>query len=139
MNIRDQLKREEGVVPHAYQDSLGYLTIGVGRLIDVRRGGGLSPDEVDYLLDNDIAAKTCEVMRDLPWAATLSEPRQAVLVGMAFQMGTKALLGFHTSLGHVERGEYGLAASTMLNSLWARQTPERANRLALQMETGEWQ
>lgn len=139
MNLLDQLKREEGVVHHAYLDSLGYWTIGVGRLIDARKGGGLRSDEIDYLLNNDITARTYEVMAALPWAATLSEPRQAVLVGMAFQMGTAGLLGFRTSLGHVERGEYGLAAATMLKSLWSRQTPERAKRMAVQMETGEWQ
>lgn len=139
MNLKDQLKREEGMVPHAYQDSMGYLTIGVGRLIDVRKGGGLSPDEIDYLLDNDITAKTHEVMRDMPWAATLSEPRQAVLVSMAFQMGISGLRWFRTTLDHVEAGQYRLAALAMLDSVWAKQTPERAHRLSVQMETGEWQ
>ena len=135
----DQLKREEGTVPHAYEDHLGYLTIGVGRLIDVRKGGGLSPDEIDYLLQNDVNAKTYQVLQALPWVSNLNEPRQAVLIGMAFQMGVSGLLWFRTTLGHVEAGEYRLAALAMLDSLWAKQTPERAHRLSVQMETGEWQ
>lgn len=45
------LETDEGRVPHAYQDHLGYWTIGVGHLIDKRKGGGLTPDEVDYLLE----------------------------------------------------------------------------------------
>ena len=138
MTLADQLRREEGTVPHAYQDSLGLWTIGVGRLIDERRGGGLSPDEVDYLLANDIKAKTHEVLTALPWVAKLSEPRQAVLIGMAFQMGTRGLLKFPRMLGSVEDGQYAEAAAEMLDSLWAKQTPERAARLAKQMETDTW-
>jgi lysozyme len=49
-----QLRYDEGVKEYAYTDSEGYLTIGVGRLIDRTKGGKLSEDEIDYLLDNDI-------------------------------------------------------------------------------------
>ena len=139
MNLREQLKRDEGVVRHAYEDSLGFTTIGCGRLIDMRRGGGLSPDEIDYLLDNDIKEKTAQVLAALPWASKLNEPRFAVLVNMAFQMGIGGLLRFHRTLGSIEDGQYGEAAAEMLDSTWAKQTPERAHRLATQMETGEWQ
>lgn len=139
VDLKQQLIRDEGAVGHAYHDSFGFLTIGVGRLIDERRGGGLSPDEIDYLLDNDIKAKTHEVLQALPWAARLSEPRRAVLVNMAFQLGTKGLLAFHRTLGSIEDGQYGDAAVEMLDSTWAKQTPARAMRLAVQMESGEWQ
>ena len=94
MDLKSQLLREEGAESCAYQDSLGYWTIGVGRLIDSRKGGGLSNEEIDFLLENDIRAKTREVLLALPWMPRLSEPRQAVLIGMAFQMGLKGLLQF---------------------------------------------
>lgn len=139
MTLTEQLRRDEGTESCAYQDSLGYWTIGVGRLIDARKGGGLSNDEIDYLLDNDVKAKTAEVLQALPWVARLSEPRRAVLVNMAFQMGTKGLLAFHRTLGSIEDGQYSEAALEMLDSTWAKQTPARAMRLATQMETDEWQ
>jgi lysozyme len=44
-NIAEQLRRDEGEVLHAYQDKYGYWTIGVGRLIDARKGGGISVEE----------------------------------------------------------------------------------------------
>jgi lysozyme len=137
--LRQQLVRDEGEVAHAYQDSLGYWTIGVGRLIDKRKGGSLSPDEIDYLLDNDIKRKSAEVMAALPWVAGLSPARQGVVLNMAFQMGTAGLLKFVTTLKLVQAGDYAGAARQMLRSLWARQTPERAKRLAKQMESGQWQ
>jgi lysozyme len=139
VTLTEQLRRDEGIDPCAYKDSLGFWTIGVGRLIDARKGGGLSFDEINYLLDNDIKAKTAEVLRALPWAARLSEPRRAVLVNMAFQMGTKGLLAFRRALGSIEDGHYGEAALGMLDSTWAKQTPARAMRLATQMETDKWQ
>jgi lysozyme len=138
VDLKQQLIRDEGIVKHAYQDSLGFTTIGVGRLIDARRGGGLSDSEVDYLLTNDIEETTEQVLAALPWASKLSEPRRAVLINMAFQLGIRGILGFHRMLGSVEDGQYDEAAMEMADSLWAQQTPERAKRLAKQMLTGEW-
>lgn len=139
MNLLQQLRREEGSIPHAYQDHLGYWTIGVGRLIDQRKGGGLSPEEIDFLLANDVQRFTREVRQALPWFDELDEARQAVLIGMAFQMGAAGLLAFKTTLGHVRVGRYAEAATAMLASKWAQQTPSRAARMARQMETGQWQ
>ena len=139
MTLAAQLRQEEGAVPHAYQDHLGFWTIGVGRLIDRRKGGGLSPEEIDYLLANDIERKTREVFTALPWARYLDDARQAVLIGMAFQMGLGGLLGFKNTLANVKAGRYTQAAAGMLASKWAQQTPGRAARMARQMETGEWQ
>ena len=138
MDLKSQLLREEGAESCAYQDSLGYWTIGVGRLIDSRKGGGLSNDEIDLLLENDIKTKTREGLLALPWVPRLSEPRQAVLIGMAFQMGLKGLLQFNGTLGSVGGGQFAEAAAEMLDSAWAKQTFGRATRMAKQMETGEW-
>jgi lysozyme len=138
-NLRDMLLRDEGKVRHVYKDSLGFWTIAVGRLVDERKGGGLSDDEIDYLLDNDIRSKRGEVREALPWTEELDEAREAVIVAMAFQMGTEGLLKFVNTLAAVRYGKYEDAANGMLASLWAKQTPERAMRMARQMRTGEWQ
>lgn len=138
MNLKEQLKRDEGVVRYAYEDTLGFLTIGVGRLIDDRRSGGLAPNEIDFLLTNDISEKSAQVLEALPWARDLNEPRLAVLINMAFQMGIRGLLGFPGMLGAVKAGDYKAAAEHMLDSKWETQTPTRAHRLADQMESGEW-
>ena len=79
-----------------------------------------------------------EVAKALPWISGLNGARQAVLVGMAFQMGTEGLLKFKNTLAMVQAGDYEGAAKGMLQSLWARQTPARAKRMSDQMKTGEW-
>lgn len=137
--ITTQLRRDEGEVLTAYTDSLGFLTIGIGRLIDERKGGGISADEAAYLLANDIRAKTAGVLAALPWAAGLDEARRGVLVNMAFQLGLNGLLGFKNTLALIQGGNYARAAEGMAASLWAKQTPARCARLQKQMVTGEWQ
>lgn len=138
-DLKAQIKEFEGWVPHAYEDSHGWLTIGCGRLIDKRKGGRLSDAEIDYLLDNDIAEKKQQVLESLPWVAGMNEARQAVVIGMCFQMGLKGLLGFRGTLDAMRDERYADAAERMRQSLWAKQTPNRANRMAYQMEVGEWQ
>lgn len=138
MNLAQMLEAEEGRVSYAYPDSLGYLTIGIGRLIDKRKGGRLTDPEIDYLLANDIAEKTAEVARALPWISSLDPARRDVLIAMAFQMGTAGLLGFRNTLELVRTGDYKAAGRGMMQSRWAEQTPKRAQRMAQQMETGLW-
>lgn len=138
MNLAQLLEDEEGRVPHAYQDHLGFWTIGVGRLIDKRKGGRLTDPEIDYLLANDIAEKTAEVARALAWFNDLDEVRRNTLIAMAFQMGTAGLLGFRNTLEMVKAGDYKAAGRGMLQSRWAQQTPLRAERMARQMELGVW-
>jgi lysozyme len=134
-----QLKSDEGEIPHAYQDHLGFWTIAVGRFIDKRKGGGLRPKEIDFLLTNDIEDRVQALNKALPWFTDLDEARQGVLLNMAFQLGTAGLLAFTTTLTHVRAGRYDEAATAMLQSKWAQQTPERAERMAEQMRTGKWQ
>lgn len=134
-----QLRRDEDEVLHAYPDHLGFLTIGVGRLIDKRKGGGITPEESAYLLSNDIDKREAELLRRAPWMSSLDQVRFGALLNMAFQMGVDGLLGFKNTLAMVRAGDYVQASEGMLNSLWATQTPERAKRIAHQMKTGVWQ
>lgn len=137
--LTKQLRRDEGEVLHAYADHLGYLTIGIGRLIDQRKGGGITPEESRYLFWNDVSKRIDELNHRLYWFQNLDDARKGVLINMAFQMGVEGLLAFKKTLEYVKNGDYDSAAHEMLNSKWATQTPARAQRLALQMRTGEWQ
>lgn len=135
--LKATLVAEEGKVRHAYADHLGFLTIGVGRLIDERKGGGLSEDEIDYLLTNDIR-KAEAVARSYSWYEGLSWERQAVIVLMIFQLGAGGLNNFKKMRGALERKDYDTAAAEMLDSAWHSQTPGRAMRMATIMKTGAW-
>lgn len=137
--LANQLIRDEGMILHAYQDSLGYWTIGIGRLIDPRKGGGISEQEALLLLHNDIVKAKTALLAALPWAASLDEARLGALLAMTFNMGIGGLLQFKNTLSFIQKGQYAEASREMLNSKWARQVGARANRLARQISTGEWQ
>ena len=134
----EQIKLDEGCVLHAYRDTLGYLTIGYGRLIDKKKNGGISHEEAEMLLHNDIDRKLSELRKKYPHFDKLDDPRKGVLLNMAFQMGVGGLLGFRNTLAKIEAGDYEGAAANMLKSKWAQQTPNRAKRMAEQMRTGQW-
>lgn len=134
-----QLRRDEGEVLTAYQDHLGFWTLGVGRLIDKRKGGGITHEESDYLLSNDIDKREAELLRRAPWMANLDAARFGALLNMAFQMGVDGLLGFTNTLALLRAGDYPGAAAGLLQSKWAGQTPERAQRISKQVATGIWQ
>ena len=139
-NLARQLTGDEGVRACVYQDHLGYWTIGIGRLVDSRKpGAGLRPNEIEFLLANDIEDRVRELTKRLPWFLQLDEARQGVLLNMSFQLGVDGLLGFKNTLELVRQGKYTEAAAAMLQSKWATQTPERAKRLSDQMRTGAWQ
>lgn len=128
--IREQLKRHEGRVLHAYQDHLGYWTIGYGRLIDKRRGGGITEAEAEQLLTNDIARVIGDLEYQAPILHTLPEGVQHALVDMAYQMGVHGLMGFSRMWRALEQGDWELAAEEALDSRWADQTPRRAHEIA---------
>lgn len=136
MTLEELLIREEGFIPYAYQDHLGYWTIGYGKLID-KRGGGITKEEGIYLLRNEAARQYEELKSEIPWITRLDEVRSTILRAMAFQMGVSGLLAFRKTLEAVKAGDYKKAAAGMRASKWAQQTPGRAERMAKAMETGE--
>ncbi len=128
---------EEGYRKSAYQDSLGFWTIGYGRLIDAGKNAGLSKAEAQYLLDNDVY----ECIRNLTpyeWYVGQDEIRQAALVDMAFNLGVHGLLGFPHFLAAIQAKDYPTAASHLKGSLWHQQVGPRADRIMAQITTGVW-
>lgn len=134
MTLEEQLVRDEGLRLKAYTDTVGKTTIGVGRnLSDV----GISRDEAMQLLQNDIDRASAWVRTSLPWSLQLDEVRQAALINMSFNLGSR-LEGFAQFLAKLKAGDYEGAANEMLDSLWAKQVGDRAARLAQQIRSGEW-
>jgi lysozyme len=132
--MRAELARDEGRRLKPYTDTVGKLTIGVGRNLTDR---GLSDGEVDHLLDQDIALSEAELDKVAPWWREMSGVRQRVLLNMHFNMGWPRLSNFKNTLGAMQAGDYAKAADGMLASVWAQQVGQRAVRLAKMMRTGE--
>ncbi|MFO7949670.1 MAG: glycoside hydrolase family protein, partial [Candidatus Fermentibacteraceae bacterium] len=107
--IRDQLLKHEGCVLNAYEDHLGYLTIGVGRLIDKRRGGGITKDEAMFLLDADIARVVNGLRREQGFTGFPDSVKEA-LVNMAFQLGHSGVMNFSKMWAALRESDFDKAA-----------------------------
>ncbi|WP_211826833.1 glycoside hydrolase family protein [Kistimonas asteriae] len=130
----DTLIRHEGLRRFPYRDSVGKLTIGIGRNLDDM---GLTEEEARCLLANDIRRVKDELNRCFPWIADLDRVRQEVLINMAFNLGLPRLCTFRNMLTALRDGDYLRAADEMLDSRWAEQVEGRAHELAEMMCRGE--
>lgn len=125
--LRSDLTAMEGRKPYAYKDSEGFWTIGVGHLVDKEKGGKLPEPIIDALLDHDIDSVISQLDKELPWWKSRSESVQRAMANMVFQMGLAGVLKFKTMLSCLQAGDYAGAKKAALDSLWARQTPNRAD------------
>ena len=132
----ETLRRHEGVKNTLYKCTSDKWTIGVGRnLEDV----GLSEEEIDMLLLNDIV-RTKELMDDyIPWHSDLDEIRQEALINFVFNVGIGTTIKFKNAMAALEEHDYDTAATEMLDSNWAKQVGSRAIEITQMIKTGEYQ
>ena len=135
--LLETLKRHEGVRYYVYRDHLGYETIGVGRCINRAVGLGLSPDEVEYLLINDVQRCIEELDGAFEWFKDLDEVRREAMINLCFNLGLTKLRKFVNALAAMKQRNYNKAAAEFLNSKWANQVGERSREVAHMIRTGE--
>ena len=135
--LLEMLKRHEGVRSHVYLCSAGYETIGVGRNIS-KSGMGLSDDEVDYLLENDIARVIKELSSEYPWFRGLDDVRKDAMIDISFNLGATRLRGFKRALAAMDVANYKTASLEFLDSKWSRDVKGRSTELAYMIEMGEY-
>jgi lysozyme len=128
------LEWAEGRRAKPYRDTVGKLTIGVGRNLD---DVGLRDDEIDYLLGRDISdvLSTCGA---LPYWARLDPVRQLVVADLVFNLGITGWRKFVRANDAITRGDYAAAANELVSSKWYAQVGRRGKKLADAMRTGTW-
>jgi len=131
--LEEQLFVDEGFRSKPYRDTVGKLTIGIGRNLD---DVGISKEEAMFLLRNDVAKAKADLIKNLPWVAGLTQARQEALTNMTFNMGIGTLLKFKNSLALIKAGKYKEASVEMMKSRWAAQVGDRAKRVTKQIELG---
>jgi len=126
-DLLESIKKHEGFVEHVYDDSLDIPTIGYGFAIK------------DLVLDEDIAEeilirKLEKLKRNansrFQWLEDMPQEIQAVVLNMCYQLGVTGVSKFRKAISALQEGEWHEAADEMLDSLWARQTPNRAEELS---------
>ncbi|EAA8279672.1 glycoside hydrolase family protein [Salmonella enterica] len=146
-DIFSLLKVEEGVSHKPYIDALGYPTVGVGFKLGPQ--GANLKNYTFCLTDNVIEAwlqeninrvyKSMQQNEKINQALLCSNSvRTDILISMAYQMGVNGLAGFNSMLMAITEQEWNNAADEMRRSIWAKQTPKRAERHAAVIESGQW-
>ena len=130
---RELIKKHEGRRLFPYECSAGKLTIGYGRNLE---DNGITDEEADYLLSNDLRRVRSELSMNFDWYLQLNDVRQAVVEDMLFNLGLVRFLGFKKFMKALEQQDYEEAAHQMLDSKWATQVASRADELAELMEKG---
>ena len=134
--LRAQLLRHEGLKLRPYKDSVGKLTIGVGRNLD---DIGISYVEAVVLLDHDVERTIAWLLANHgQWFTRMTSERQAAIINMVFNLGPGGFSTFQDAIAALEAGDYPRAAGAMLQSKWARQVGLRAAELAGIIRTGAW-
>lgn len=128
---------EEGRESCAYPDTRGYLTIGIGCLVDKRmKGAGLCDAAIDTQFAHDSAQARLDASA-LPGFAYANEVRQAVLISMCFQLGN--LHDWPNFRKAIAIGDWEAAVTAGMDSVWYKtQTPERAKRELQMLAGGQW-
>lgn len=129
--LKKDLIEDEARVPHAYTDSLGYLTIGIGHLIDKRLGGKLDDAVIDLQFKLDVERVLREA-ETYPWFKTLSDARQNVILNLLFNLGKERWDKFVNTQAAIARGDIESAARGLEQSKWHAQVGKRAVRLVRQ-------
>jgi|TARA_R110000803_G_scaffold142496_2_gene208782 lysozyme len=147
--VYEEISADEGKVLHAYLCSEHHKTVGIGHKVlgtdvendldiygigaDVADDQRISEDRCYVLFQEDvqIAIDGCRNIYD-NWE-DLPQEAQHILVNMCFQLGRGGLGKFKNFKAAVEDQNFTLGAVEMMDSRWASQTPERAERLKTRM------
>lgn len=131
----EQLKIHEGFRSNVYTCSGGKKTLGYGRnLQDI----GISEEEAEMLLKNDIYEATNQLLNAFPWMATFSDVRISAMINFTFNVGIGTVRKFSNTIEYLKNEDWEAAADEMMDSKWAEQVGDRAIQITEQIRTGKW-
>ena len=125
-SVQAWIKQDEGLKLETYVDTTGHLTVGWGRNLQ----NGIRLDEAELMFQNDLTQTVNELLQQ-PWYGDISANVQNALINMNFNLGITKLLEFKDMITALEQKNYRAAAQAALNSLWAKQVPNRAKEIAV--------
>ena len=138
--LKEQIKEHEGFVPKTYSDSLGKRTIGYGHLcVEPEQWDDdkeYTKEELELVFQKDFeeALKNAE---HLIGERNINNTAKEVIIEMVFQLGIGGVGKFKKMWSALDNEDYGEASFQMMDSLWAKQTPNRAEKLSQKMRSAK--
>ena len=131
MSLVESIKEGEGYRAKVYKCTEGYDTIGYGFAI---KDLELDEEVCDLILDKKLDKLIDATNNKFPFLRELPQDKCEVVFEMVYQLGLTGVSKFKKMLKALERKDYDKASAEMLDSLWAKQTPNRAIKLSNQMK-----
>ena len=127
MALLERIKHHEGFRSKVYQCTEGYDTIGYGFAI---KDLELDKDIAEMILMRKLDNLMTRIGKTFVWWRSADSTVRDVVVEMCYQLGVSGFSKFKKTIDHLENKRYGKASAEMLDSKWARQTPNRALELS---------
>ena len=131
--VKDRIKTHEGFVNYVYKDTLGKRTVGYGHLCtnDEKWEDGkcYTHDYLNDVFEIDFMEATKQA-EELIGNLVLEKEANEIILEMVFQLGKTGVSKFKKMWEALSGQDYNKAADEMLDSKWAKQTPDRAKHLA---------
>ena len=127
MSLIESIKTHEGYVGIVYKDSLGIDTIGYGFAI---KDLELDEDVCEIILERKLKDLESRIKIKFDWYKYMPQEVKDVVVEMCYQLGVTGVSKFKKTIAYLQNKQWKDASIEMLDSLWAKQTPNRANEMS---------
>ena len=127
MSLLDDIKKHEGFRARVYQCTEGYDTIGYGFAI---KDLDIEEDIGEMILIRKLEKLQKRIASTFGWFFNSPEEVKDVVTNMCYQLGVSGFSRFKKTIYLLETEQYHEASIEMLDSLWAKQTPNRAKELS---------
>ena len=127
MSLIESIKTHEGYVGIVYKDSLGIDTIGYGFAI---KDLELDEDVCEIILERKLKDLESRIKIKFDWYKYMPQEVKDVVVEMCYQLGVTGVSKFKKTISYLQNKQWEDASIEMLDSLWAKQTTNRANEMS---------
>ena len=126
-NLIKQIKHHEGYRSRVYKCTEGYDTIGYGFAV---KDLVLSEEVCEMILIEKLEFLEKSIKNRFSWYEESPQVIKEVVMNMCYQLGASGFSKFKKTVSYLSKGDYKSASVEMLDSNWARQTPNRAKDLS---------
>ena len=123
----ESIKHHEGFREKSYVDTLGYETIGYGFAI---KNLIMEEDIAGIILERKLLKLITDIYTRLPWVVKMPPKVEEVIIEMCYQLGIGGFSKFKKTIAFLKYGDFEKAGEEMLDSRWAKQTPNRARGMS---------
>ena len=127
MDLIESIKKHEGYVASVYKDSLGIDTIGYGFAIKDLQ---LDEDICDMILERKLKDLNNSIKIKFDWYKYMPPEIKDIVTEMCYQLGVTGFSKFRKTIAYLQNKEWKNASIEMLDSRWAKQTPNRAKEMS---------